>query len=276
MKSYHTFGFLLASAGFASAATFWGVTDNNNLVSFDSAAPGTFITSSAITGLVGVNGSTLDPLAVIRNLSYNPNTGQFTGIDSNANIYRIDATGGSTLLNSTFNPGGFDAGLSYDSFTDGFIYADDSANRFNITNAGIATLIGSAAYGTGDANFGATPSIFGVAIDPDFGSAFFLDGSLGTLAQSFDPSALELSTVGTLGTAVTSYGDLAFDSDGNLFASLSVDGLTSSFYSVDQTTGAATLIGSFGQGVGTVTIPEPSAALLGGIGALVLLRRRRA
>jgi hypothetical protein len=278
MKVYNIIPILLASAGFASAATFWGVTNNNSLVSFDSSNPGVFQSTASITGLVGVDGQTPDPLAFIVNLSFNPGTGQFTGIDTNSNIYRIGLSGSSTLLNSTFSPAGFDAGLAYDPVTDGFLYADDAAARFNITNAGIATLVGSAFYGEGDTNQLSTPSIFGVAIDSALGSTYFLDANLGILAQAIEPDALELFTVGSLGTAVTAYGGLAFDSAGNLFASLSSDSLNSGFYSINQSNGAATLIGSFGQGVGvsTITIPEPSAALLGAIGALVLLRRRRA
>jgi hypothetical protein len=68
------------------------------------------------------------------------------------------------------------------------------------------------------------------------------------------------------------------DWDGNLLASLSTDGLTSSLYSINSTTGAATTLGSFGAGVGltAIAVPEPSTALLGGLGLLALLRRRRA
>lgn len=276
MKLPLTLPLLLASVSLASAATFWGVTDSNNLVSFDSTSPSSFLSSVSITGLVAPDGVTTDPLAFIVNLSFNPTTGEFTGIDTNANIYRIGLSGNASIINNTFSPAGFDAGLAYDPFSGGFVFADDVASRFNITSAGIATLIGTATYGAGDVNELSTPSIFGVGIDPDFGSAFFLDASLGTLAQSFDPDALELFTVGSLGLEVTSFGDLAFDFGGNLFASLSTDALTSGFYSIDQSTGAASFIGSFGQGVATIAIPEPSAALLGAIGALTLLRRRRA
>jgi hypothetical protein len=275
MKTYQAIVLALATAGSMHAATFWGVTDTNNLVSFDSAAPGTFLSSVTITGLFASDGVTLDPNAVITNLSYNPNTRQFLGIDSNANIYRVGVNGTTTLLNSTFSPGGFDAGIAYDPFSGGFLYADDAADRFNLSTAGAASLVGSASYGVGDVNEAFTPSLMGVGIDPDFGSAFFLDVSRGSLAQSFDPDALELFTVGSLGIVFTGYGDLAFDLDGNLLASLSTDGLSSDLYSIDQTTGAATLIGSFSQGVGTIAIPEPSSALLGAIGALALMRRRR-
>jgi hypothetical protein len=267
---------LLASAGFANAATFWGVTATNQLVSFNSSAPGTFLSTTAITGLLASDGVTPDLNAVISNLSYNPNTGQFIGIDNNANIYNVSNSGTTTLLSNSFSPTGFDAGLAYDPFSDDFLYADDTAARFDISTAGAATLAGAASYSVGDVNDAFTPSLMGMGIDPDFGTAFFLDVARGSLAQSFDPAALELFTVGSLGVTFTGYGSLAFDFDGNLLASLSTDGISSELYSIDQTTGAATLIGSFSQGVGAIAIPEPSSALLAGIGALFLLRRRRA
>lgn len=269
----------LASLGLlsaASAASLFGVTSGNNLVSFETSDPSTFLTSVPISGLFNSDGVTQDPNAFVVNLSYNPGTGQFFGIDTNANFYQIGLNGSATLLNNTFSPSGFDAGFSYDPFTGGFAYADDSAERFNLTAAGVATLVGSAAYGAGDANELTAPQVFGLAIDPDFGNAYFLDANLGILALAVDPDATELFTVGSLGFGVTAFGDLAIDGGGQLFASLSTDGLSSGLYSIDETTGAASLLGNFTTGMTTISIPEPSSALLGGLGVLALLRRRRA
>lgn len=266
----------LASLQAVSAATFFGVSSGNQLVSFDSANPGSFLTSVPINNLLSSDGVTPDPFAAVINLSYNPTTGQFLGIDSNANVYQIGINGNTTLLNNTFSPTGFDAGLAYDPFTAGFAYADDSAERFNLTSAGAASLVGSAFYSAGDANEASTPQITGLAIDPDFGTAYFLDASLGILALAINPDATELFTIGSLGFSVTGYGDLGIDFEGNLYASLSTDGLGSDFYSINVNTGEATMIGSFTSGVSTIAIPEPSAALLGGLGLFALLRRRRA
>lgn len=259
-----------------SAASLFGVTNGNNLVGFESSDPAVFTSSVPISGLFASDGVTLDVNAFVVNLSYNPATGQFFGIDTNANVYHIGLNGSATLLNNTFSPSGFDAGLSYDPFTGGFAYASDSAERFDLTSAGIATSVGPAAYAVGDANALTAPQVFGLAIDSDFGNAYFLDANLGILALALDPNAIELTTVGSLGLSVTAFGDLAIDFDGNLFAALSENGLTSSLYSINGTTGAATLIGALPTGVSTIAVPEPSSALLGGLGALALLRRRRA
>ncbi len=267
---------LLALGTASQAVILHGITTENELVSFDSSTPSVFISSSMVSGLFASDGTTPDPLAFVANLSYNPTTGQFFGIDSNANFYSLSSNGVATLLNNTFAPGGFDAGMSYDPFTGGFLYADDSAESYNLSTAGMITQNASLFYGTGDANEASTPSIFGVGVDPDFGIAYYLDSMTGSLAQGFDPTSGEIFTIGSLNTPVTGLGGLTVDFDGNLWAALSGDGLTSELYSIDPLTGAATSGGSFGTGLVAISVPEPSTALLGLVGTIALLRRRRA
>ena len=264
---------LLALGTASPAVTLFGITTGNELVSFDSSAPSVFISSSIVSGLFASDGVTPDPLAFVANLSYNPSTGQFFGIDSNANFYSLASSGVATLLNNTFSPGGFDAGMSYDPFTGGFLYADDSAESYTLSTAGMVAQNASLFYGSGELS---TPSIFGVGVDPDFGTAYYLDSVTGGLAQGFDPLSGEIFTTGSLGTPVTGLGGLTVDFDGNLWAALSGDGLTSALYSVDPLSGAASFAGNFSTGLVAISVPEPSAALLGLVGTLALLRRRRA
>ncbi|HVJ47185.1 MAG TPA: DUF4394 domain-containing protein [Luteolibacter sp.] len=257
-------------AAASSATVLTGVTADNQLVSFDSATPGTFLSSVPISGLA-------DPFASIVNLAYHAGDGNFYGLDTNANFYRISSNGTGTLLNNTFAPNGYSGGLAYDTFTGNLVFGSINAEHFTLTTAGTATANPDFVYGTGDPHVADSPSVFAIGLDPITGEAFFLDNATGTLSQSFDPGLSELFTIGSLGVGVTSFGALTVDEDGNLFASLSTDALSSSLYSIDKTTGAATLIGGFNNGVSALAaIPEPSAALLGGLGALALLRRRRA
>lgn len=266
----------LALIPVAPAASLFGITADNHLVNFDSATPSNFNSSVAVTGLVGADGVTADPFASILNLSYHPEEGRFYGIDSNANFYRITMNGAATLVSNQLNPSGFSGGLAYDPFSGTFAFLTDAAENFSLGVAGSVSSNPNAFYAAGDPNESAIPNIFGIGIDPDFGSAFLIDSATDTLVRSFDPALSELFTIGSLGIDVTSFGGLVMDFEGNLYASLSTDGLTSSLYSIDPDTGAATAVGNLPSGLSSIAVPEPSSALLGGLGLLAILRRRRA
>jgi hypothetical protein len=261
-----------------NAATFMGVTSDNRLVSFDTAAPTTFITDFAITGLKMSDGVTADPGATLLNLTLHAPSNQHYGIDSNANFYSVGRNGVATIIDNTFIPTGFSAGFAYDPFSDKMLFASDTAENVLFATNGTRTTNPALVFGVGDTNFGTAPKIFGAGIDPDFGNAFFVDADLDILINSFDPNFSELFTVGSLGLNVTSFGGLVVDADGTLWGALSTDGLESSLFSFNTTTGEATLIGGFGTGVGIssiAAIPEPSRALLLGIAGIGLVFRRR-
>ena len=77
----------------AAADTVWGVTSTGDLISFDSATPGT-ITTVAITGLQG--GETL------LGIDQRPATGQLYGLGSTSRLYVINPTTGvATAVNAT-------------------------------------------------------------------------------------------------------------------------------------------------------------------------------
>ncbi len=281
MKKTYLLGTLasLALLPVASAASLFGVTTDNKLVSFNSSAPSVFQTSVTITGLFDADGTTPNPNGSILNLTARPGTNpgefQFWGIDNNANVYTINLGGVATLVSAGFTPAGFAAGFAHDPFNDKFVYAGDNAENFTLSLTGAASANPNLTYAGGG-----TPSIFGLGIDPGFGTVFAIDAANDTLSTSINPNFpgdSELTIVGGLGVDVTAFGGLVVDFNGNLFAALSTDGLTSSLYSINSATGAATSLGGFGAGVGltTIAVPEPSAALLGSLGVLALLRRRR-
>lgn len=258
----------------ATAAALFGVTADNKLVSFDTATPASFLTSVTITGLFDGNGLP-NPNGSILNLSYNPMNDRLYGIDNNANFYQINLGGVATLVSAGFSPAGFSAGLAYDPFSSNFVYGDDAAGNHSITPGGMMTVNPNFTYAGGG-----TPSIFALAIDPDFSTPYTLDSVTDRLAKSIDPTfpaGSVLNVIGGLGIDVTSFGGLVADWDGTLYAALSTDGISSGLYSINPDSGVATAMGSFGgAGLATIAVPEPSAALLGGLGFLVLFRRRRA
>lgn len=270
----------LALLPLSQAALLFGVTTDNQLVSFDTSNPSNFQSAHAISGLFDSDGTTPNPNGSILNLTSRPGptSGSFQlwGLDNHANMYQISLTGTATLVSSGFTPSGFSAGFSFDPFNDNFVYAGDNAENFSLDLNGVPTANLALTYAGGG-----VPSIFGLGIDQSFGTIFALDAvndSLSTSIQPNFPVNSELTVVGGLGVDVASFGGLVVDADGNLYASLSTDGNTSGLYSVNSTTGAATSLGGFGAGVGitSIAIPEPSATLLGALGALALFRRRRA
>jgi hypothetical protein len=248
----------------ADASIFLGVTTTNRLVTFDTTAS---------------DGVTNDPGAVLVNLSWNSDTNTHYGVDTNANFYSITVGGAATIIDNTFAPSGFAAGFAYDVFTQKFLFASDAAENVLIATNGTRTNNPALAYAIADPNHLTSPVVFGAGIDPDFGTGYFVDSALDILASSIDPDFSELNTVGALGLNAVSFGGLLVDFDGTLWGALSTDGLTSSLYSISTLTGAATLSGGFGAGVGIHTlsqVPEPSRAMLLGLalGGLVLRRRR--
>lgn len=265
----------LGGASALEAGVLFGVTGDNQLSSFDTSNPSVFTSQTPISGLVLSDGVTTDPFGLIENLAYDYANARLVGIDGNANIYVIGGNGMATLLNTTFSPTGFSAGLAYDVFTDNLIYAADDAMVYTIDSAGTASSGSPLVYGAGDPNQGSSPAIFGVGIDPIIGSAFFVDSNTDTLSRSIDPNFAELLTVGDLGIDVSSFGGMVLDDEGNLFGVFSTDAQNSSLYSINQTTGAATLVGALPSGITAVAVPEPSTGLLALFSVLPLFRRRR-
>ncbi|MFD2255714.1 DUF4394 domain-containing protein [Luteolibacter algae] len=272
MKTY-IIAFALAAgiATGAHGALLTGVTGTNNLVTFDSSAPGSYLSSTPISGTQNGNS--------ITNLAYNSDNGKHYGLDTSANLYEIGQNGAAVLISGPLPLSSFDAGFGYDGSSGKLVFAAQSGagmSSFNLSGAGLGTV--TAGYGIGDINEGATPSLFGFAVDPIFFEAFVLDDQLDTLGRFFDPALSEIFTVGSLGIDVTGLGELEVLDDGSIFAVLSTDGFTTGLYSINGTTGAATSIGSFADG-GVVTfsaVPEPSVSVLAALaGSLMAFRRRR-
>ncbi len=267
----------LASAPAAHAFDVWAVNTANELVRYDHAAPGSVLSTSGITGLSDVN-------AWVTDITFA--NGSLYALDNNANLYTLNrATGAATLVSATFAPAGYDLGLASDPFLAGGLrIVTDAGENFSATLGGVFTAGPAAFVGSGDAHAGASLGFSGLAIDPDFGTGYAFDAALDTLFVTYDANFAEFFTVGALGGDFTALASLDFVDGSTLIAALSTDANTSSLYTINTTTGAATLIGSFGGGIQAVAvapgaIPEPSSfAALAGLAGLGLAasRRRRA
>lgn len=274
---------LLTMAGISSAATIFGVTTSNTLVRFDTAAPGSVATVGSITGLA--------PGDTILGIDMRPATGQLYGL-GRGGVYVIDQTNGAATavgggaIALTGDAYGFDFNPTVDRIR---ITSTDGTNlRLNPITGALAATDGSLAYAAADVNSGATPTVSGSAYTNSFPGAtttllYGIDSGLNVLVTQVPPNAGTLNTVGSLGVDPSETVGFDIDAlDGSAYASFVVGGGLSQLYSIDLTTGAATLIGGIGAGeqltsIAINQVPEPGTlALLGaGLSGLMLMRRHR-
>jgi hypothetical protein len=271
----------LGLASSTQAALLVGLTTGGNLITFDSSAPGTILSTVAVTGLGGQTLQGIDSRPVNR---------QIYGVGSGGTLVQVSAfTGGATSVATLSTaPSGSSFGLDFNPVVDRFRVVSNTEQNLRINPASGATLVdGPLAYNVGDVNFGVNPNIVGVAyINNNPGvlstTLYGIDSSTDTLVTQIPPNSGTLNTVGSLGVDASALAGFEIDFQGNAFAALtSPDELSSGLYSINLATGAATLIGQIGGGAalnGLTAIPEPSEyALLGGL-VLVgfgLYRRRQ-
>ncbi len=253
-----------------------------NLISFDSATPGT-VNSLAITGLGAQS---------LIGIDVRPVSQVIYGIGSGNSIFTINpfsgvATSVGTLATAT---SGTAFGLDFNPVPDRMrVVSDTEQNlRINVGTGGV-TVDGSLAFAAADANFGINPNIVGVAysnstpFSPVASTTLYgIDSSLDILVIQNPPNAGTLNSIGSLGVNT---GNIAgFDISGTsgvAYAALDLGGV-SSLYTIDLTTGAASLVGGIGGGLSvsglTVSpVPEPEHYAMIAAGSLIgfgLLRRR--
>ena len=263
----------------AAAFGLVGLTDNNNLVLFDSDNP-TATTSVSITGVDGrVLGIDTRPA---NNLTY--------GVTSANKIYTINPfTGAATFVSQ----------LSNASFTGGFVSGVDfnpvpnllrvvGGNRQNLRiNVDTGATIVDVALNPGSPNITAA-AYTNADTDPATGTTLYdIDSNSDALFIQNPPNNGTLARVGSLGIDIDSTGGFdIFTQNGvnTAVAALTPAGSTgSNLYNINLSTGAATQIGTIGGGSSRIVgvtaqpVPEPTTVLgsLAAGGMLALLRRCR-
>lgn len=267
----------------AAAVSLFGLTNDNNLVLFDSATPG----ATSNISVTGVTGNLLG-------IDFRPANGTLYGLTSTNNIYTINSSNGAATFVSTLSApftGGIFSGVDFNPVPDRLrvVGINEQNLRINVDNG--ATLVdGTLAYAAGDANAGANPNITAAAYTNSFLGApspsrttqlFGIDSVLDTLVLQNPPNAGTLNTIGSLG--------IDFSPTGG-FDILSANGTNTAFaaansmlYSIDLSSGAATSLGTIGDsrafvGLAAAPVPEPDTYVglgLLGFGALALKLRRR-
>jgi hypothetical protein len=292
-------GSLAVDPGQASAESLLASTTTNNLVMFDSATPGTIISSVAVSGL--------QTGEVLLGIERRPSDGFLYGLGSTSRLYTINAsTGVATAINGApFSPAltGTSFGFDFNPVTDRIrVVSTDTTNfRLNPNTGLVAGTDTPLAYAAGDSGAGLAPRVVGLAYTNNSSGAavttlFGIDSSRNVLVMQGGPNGSPspngglLTTIGA-GLGVDTSDLVAFDISGLsgiAYASLTPPtGGASQLFTIELATGGAGLVGSIGRGL-TVTglaaipgqsVPEPASFVLLGIGCfgliVVLARRQR-
>lgn len=290
---------VLAVAGVAAVAAppaaraelVYGINQQQRLLSWDSAAPGTLLGGVAITGLASNE--------TIQGIDFRPNQGLLYGLGSQNNLYTLNpATGAATLVSALSIPlNGANFGFDFNPTGPVALrIVSNTDKNYRIGNpaaGGVVSVDTDVAYVAGDANFGANPNVTHVAYTNSVPGAtsttlYAIDAGLDVLVRFGNANAGTLNTVGTLGIGapadinVIGGFDISATNNTGFAAVQRIDQSSTMFWSIDLATGAGTPVGLVGGGevitamaLAGGNIPAPGAAAGLGLGMFVLGRRRR-
>lgn len=278
-------GALVAALPAASQAELlYGVSFDNQLLSFDSATPSVLNSAFLITGLNGAD---------LAGISFRPSTGQLYGVTTDSRVITINTANGQSTsvgsLGTVLN--GTNFGVDFNPVADAIRITSDTRQNLRVNPTTAATTVdGTIMYVDGTTT---SPQVTGVAYTnrvsptPTTTKLYGIDAFDNSLVSFDSPNAGTIRRVGPLGfnasglTALTISG-----ATGNAFASIQPSGISgSSIYRVDLNTGAATSLGPVGPNgailqlrgltVAPAPVPEPASLAVIGVGVAALLRRRR-
>lgn len=229
------------------------------LVSFDAGSPGTLQSSTPITGLA--------PFEALLGIDVRPSTGEVVGISTFSRVYVIDPATGIAIPNGTgsFSPAltGRAVGVDFNPVPDRLrvVTNTDQSLRLNADTGAVVMQDTSLAYAAGDVAVGANPFVAACAYTNAFAGAtvttlFGIDSNRDTLVMVGGPNGTpspnggQLTTVGSLGVDTTGFVGMDVSPYGGAFAVMNLAGENvSKVYTLNLTTGAATLQGTIGGGV---------------------------
>jgi hypothetical protein len=238
----------LAVPGAASAAeAFYGVTQDNRLVTFQSDNVTNVEPSHAITGLPGGEN--------ILGLDVRPLNGQLYGLGKTSRLYVINPrTGAARQVGATpFIPAlaGASFGFDFNPTVDRIRVTSDAEQnlRLNPDDATVTGIDTNLAYAPGDPGAGTNPNVGGSAYTNSFAGAtsttlFDIDNARHALVIQNPPNDGTLTTVGALGTNNNA---VAFDiGEGNVgYAVLNGEQNRQNLFRIDLTNGHATQATNF-------------------------------
>ena len=238
----------LAVPGAASAAeAFYGVTQDNRLVTFQSDNVTNVAPTHAITGLPGGE--------KIVGLDVRPLNGQLYALGATSRLYVINPrTGAARQVGATpFIPAlaGASFGFDFNPTVDRIRVTSDAEQnlRLNPDDGTVTGVDTNLAYAPGDPGAGTNPNVGGSAYTNSFAGAtsttlFDIDNARHALVTQNPPNDGTLTTVGALGTNNNA---VAFDiGEGNVgYAVLNGEQNRQNLFRIDLTNGHATQATSF-------------------------------
>ncbi len=230
------------------AATVYGVNTSNQLVRFDSATPGIVVTIGTITGLqAGEN---------VLGIDFRPANGQLYALGSTSRLYTINAISSAATQVGTagaFTLSGTDFGFDFNPVPDRLRVVSNTGQNLRL-NPNDGTLAG-----TDTSLNPGTPNVTSAAYTNSFAGTllttlYVIDSTTdalnlqGGINGTPSPNGGVLTAVGALGINVTNSNGFDIQPGINTaLAALQVNGETASkLYSINLSTGAATLIGAIG------------------------------
>jgi hypothetical protein len=236
--------------------TVFATTISNQLISFPAGAPGTILSSVPITGLVSNER--------ILGLDFRPATGQLFALGSINRVYLINTTTGAATLVGIVSPdlNGANFGFNFNPVADRIRLTSNTGMDFRINpqTGAVIGMDGPLGFALGDPNVGRTPNLVAVAYNNSFLGAttttlYGIDATQGVLVTQgsvggapVSPNTGQLFTVGSLGIGLA--GKVTFDivpfTNVALLTVAAPGAVAAQVYSVNLTTGAATLIGTVG------------------------------
>ena len=275
----------------AQAETLIGLTTDNRLITFDSAAP----TQGAAVNLTGLAAS-----EKLLGLDTRPTTGLIYSLSNLGRLYTLDASTGAatfvgalkapingSLLAFDFNPNAdvsgaaslrvlTAAGDNYAVNVNAGVNLGAVTQQTKVSSPSGAVRLTGAAYSNNDTNPTTPTTLY--AIDTLSSALFATNGPAGGV----------YTRVGSLGADSLNVFGFDISGSGVAYAGLTGEDSYSSLYTINLQTGAASLVGAFGvQGntalptiVGLAVapaVPEPATVglLLAGLGSLGWAQRRR-
>lgn len=246
----------ILAATAAHAETLQTLGAGNTLVTVNSATPGTIASSVAIMGVSA--GTTL------RGIDYRPATPRVLYAISNVGqLYAINARSGvAAAVGAPVIPPIGGVGIDFNPTVDRIRLITQTGQnvRLNPVTGALAATDGTLAYAATDANAGQLPTASGAAytnsvagattttlyvIDTRGGLAAARLVTQGNAAGTISPNSGALFTVGSTGVASASSVGFDISNTGVAYATLTNPAtLATSLYTINLTTGAATLVGA--------------------------------